>query len=235
MDDLEMSEARVMVRIRSSRGGRARGWGMDEFGVVRGQVCPECGVEDAIRVLYGLPDERLARAAERGLVALAGCILVEGQGAFVCRACSHAWGHAEDPSADEQELAELIGVRYDDVVRAVGTGWRRVRDDEAGVVWFVSGVPAQVAVGVGAGSITVAPIAAAHDVTTAWDHGRSFSRDDVLCSPEWVAQATDKVARARRRTFRWCPTCREARAPEDFAGYRGVCRDCGVRHHGLER
>lgn len=203
--------------------------------MVRGQVCPECGVEDAVRVVHGMPTAELALAAERGLVALAGCIVFEDQAAFVCRGCSHEWGSHDDPTTDERELADLLGVGVEDVVRAVGAGWRRVSLDDAGVDWFVSGEPAQVALGVGLGTLTLAPVAAAGDVEVAWDQGRSFSRDDLLCSPGWLAAAADEFARARRRSFRWCPTCRRPHAPEDFSGYRGVCNDCAGRHHGIDR
>lgn len=198
--------------------------------MVRGQVCPRCELEDAVRVVRGLPDVSWARAADRGLVVLAGCVVVEDRGAFHCRACSYEWGQHGDPTRDEQQLAELLAVSHHDVVRAIGTGWRGVGSDVGGLTWFISGEPAQVAVGVDAGVLVVGPVTAAGDLTVAWDEGRSFSRDDLLCSPEWLAAATDEVARARRRTFRWCPTCRRPHAPEDFAGYRGVCLECAHRH-----
>jgi hypothetical protein len=207
---------------------------LDEFGVVRGQVCPACGVEDAVRVVPGEPDAELIRAAERGLVVLGGCIVVEDQAAFSCRACSHRWGSHDDPTTDEQQLAALLGVHDEDVVRAVGTGWRKVDETDGWLTWFVSGRPAQVSLGVGAGMLTLGGVSARglHDAD---GPGRWFSRDDLLCSPELLAQAADEVARARRRTFRWCPTCREPHPPEEFAGYRGVCTDCAGRHHGLAR
>ncbi|WP_237495129.1 hypothetical protein [Modestobacter sp. L9-4] len=62
---------------------------MGEVGVVRGQVCPKCGMEDAVRVVPGLPDPGLLRAAERGLVVLCGCVVVDGQPEFRCRACAY--------------------------------------------------------------------------------------------------------------------------------------------------
>ncbi|WP_346619216.1 hypothetical protein [Blastococcus montanus] len=47
-------------------------------------------------------------------------------------------------------MADLLGVRYADVVRALGTGWRREKPsgERDVVTWFVSGEPTQVAVGV---------------------------------------------------------------------------------------
>jgi len=224
-------------RCRSGRrgGGQDGGRWVDEVGVVRGQVSPQCGVEDAIPVVVGLPDAALGQAAERGLVVLAGCIVFEDRGAFHCRACSYEWGAVGAPTTDEQQLADLLGAPYDDVVRAIGSGWRQVGDDLAGVTWFVSGEPPQVAVGVAAGMLTLAPVSAIDDMSAAWEVGRSFTRDDLLCSPEWIAEATDEIARARRRTFRWCGRCRRPFAPEDFAGYRGVCNGCAHRHHGVGR
>ncbi|MEI4279104.1 hypothetical protein [Klenkia terrae] len=206
---------------------------MADYGVSAGQVCPQCGLEDAVPVVIGMPGPELGRAADRGLAVLAGCVVVEGRGAFHCRVCSHEWGSIDDPTADEQALADLLAVGYDDVVRALGTGWRQVGDDVVSLTWFVSGEPAQVAVGVGAGVLVVGP--ARPDLAVIEDEGRTFSRDDLLCSPEWLVAAADEFARGRRRSFRWCPTCRRPHAPEDFAAYRGVCVDCAQRHHGLER
>jgi len=202
--------------------------------VVRGQVCPVCGVEDAIPIVLGLPDAALGRAADRGLVVLAGCVVFEDRGAFHCRACSNEWGAADDPTTDEQQLADLLGVPYDDVVRAIGTGWRQVGDDLAGITWFVSGEPPQVAVGASAGMLTLAPVSAIEDLSEAWEAGRSFTRDDLLCSPEWMAEAADEIARARRRTFRWCGRCRRPFPPREFAGYRGTCVSC-AEHTGRTR
>ncbi|SDP11569.1 hypothetical protein SAMN05660199_03189 [Klenkia soli] len=206
---------------------------MDEFGVVRGQVCPQCGIEDAVPVAVGMPDAELARAADRGLAVIAGCVVVDDRGGLHCRACSHEWGSVDDPTADELILAALLAVGHDDVVQAIGPGWRQVGDDVVGLTWFVSGEPAQVAVGVGAGALVIGP--AREDLAVVEDEGRTFSRDDLLCSPEWLAAAADEFARARRRSFRWCPTCRRPHPPEEFAGYRGVCVDCVRRHHGLGR
>jgi hypothetical protein len=201
---------------------------LDEFGVVRGQVCPACGAEDAVRIVPGLPDPELAgRMVAEDAVA-------EDQPVFSCRAGAHAWGSHDDPTTDEQELAALVGVRYEDVVRAVGTGWRRVEATDGGMTWFLSGRPAQVALGVGGGMLVLDAVTGVR-VDDAEDRGRLFSRDDLLCSPEWLAQVAEEIARARRRTFRWCPTCREPHPPEEFAGYRGVCTDCAQRHHGLPR
>ena len=90
------------------------------------------------------------RLAERGQVALGGCMVMGEDPAFACRSCGLEWGREGDPTADEQELADLLGVRHLDVVRALGAGWRResVPGERDGVQWFVSGAPAQVAVGV---------------------------------------------------------------------------------------
>ena len=48
------------------RGGRKVGWMQ--------RTCPDCG-GTGIRIIYGLPSPELAEAAERGDVALGGCII----------------------------------------------------------------------------------------------------------------------------------------------------------------
>ena len=134
-------------------------------------------------------------------------------------------------------MAELLDVQYTDVVRALGTGWRLENAAEDLVQWFVSGEPAQVAVGVDdLGFVLARPL-------TSWDGGRTdlqpadggrFSRDDLLWLPDVVAQAADAIAARRRRAFRWCRICRRAHAPETFAGPVGTCRSCASAFADVE-
>jgi hypothetical protein len=155
-------------------------------------------------LLYGLPGPDTFRLAERGLVALGDCLMPGEVAAFVCRGCHLEWGSESDPTADEAELAELLGVAYVELVCSLGTGWRRdtaaVGDD---VQWFVTGEPAQVAVGVQDPFFVVArPL-------TSWGESRP-----------------GPLATSRRRSFRWCRTCRRATAPESFDSAEGSCEQC---------
>ena len=118
-------------------------------GVQLGRPCPQCGLEDSVPLIWGLPGIDLMQLAERGLVSLGGCMVPGDDPAWHCRACGLDWGRPGDPTADEQALADLLGVGWTDVLRALGGGWRRESaPGEDGVEWFVSGEPAQVAVGV---------------------------------------------------------------------------------------
>lgn len=49
--------------------------------------CPACGSLDAVRIVYGLPDHELGLAAERGEVALGGCIIGAESPDYECRGC----------------------------------------------------------------------------------------------------------------------------------------------------
>src|SRR3954454_19784428 len=119
-------------------------------GVQLGRACPQCAREDSVPLIWGLPDVAGMQLAERGLVALGGCMVPGGTPVLSWRACGLEWGSHGDPTADEQALADLLGVRYADVFRALGTGWRReaAPGESDGVEWFVSGEPAQVVIGV---------------------------------------------------------------------------------------
>src|SRR3954467_10530202 len=122
----------------------------EPVGVQAGRVCPRCGREESVPLVWGLPGPDLMDLAERGLVALGGCMLPGEAPSFSCRACGLEWGSSGDPTADEQALTRLLGVEHSDVVRALGAGWRRenAADEREHVQWFGGGERAQVAVGV---------------------------------------------------------------------------------------
>ncbi|MGY1620193.1 hypothetical protein ACI797_25925 [Geodermatophilus sp. SYSU D00691] len=205
-------------------------------GVQLGRVCPQCGREDSVPLLWGLPDAEAMRLAGRGLVALRGCLVPGESPALHCRACGLDWGYPGDPTADEQALAEALGVRYPDVLRALGTGWRRASIATDGAEWFVSGEPAQVAVGVtGPWFVLARPL-------TRWGSGvdlqpadqRQFGRDDLLYDSEIVAAGADEIASRRRRSFRWCRSCRRVHPPEWFVGTERVCQDCEAAYEHVD-
>ena len=177
------------------------------------------------------------RLAERGLVALGGCMVPGEEPVLSCRSCGLEWGREGDPTADEQALAELLGVRYADVVCALGTGWRRESPTGEDLVqWFVSGEPAQVAVGVeGPWLVLARPLTRWGERTELQPADRlQFSRDDLLWTPELVAEAAEAIAARRRRSFRWCRSCRRPQAPEWFVGVAGTCRQCAWRLDGVD-
>ncbi len=200
-------------------------------GVQAGRVCPDCGQQNSVPLVVGMPGFDDFRRADEGVVALGGCVMTEDVAAFVCRSCDLAWGSESDPTADEAELAGLLGVAFPDVVRALGAGWRREAGagGQDGVAWFVSGEPAQLAVGVqGAWFVLAQPL-------TSWDDirpgplmadGPRFTREDLLHDPQGVAWLAEDIASRRRRSFRWCRTCRRATAPESFVGSRSACEHC---------
>ncbi|WP_347057379.1 hypothetical protein ABC795_11790 [Blastococcus sp. HT6-30] len=200
-------------------------------GVQAGRVCPGCGREDSIPLVYGTPGADLFEQAESGRVALGGCLMPEETAAFVCRSCDLAWGNESDPTADEATLAGLLDVGHAELVRALGAGWRRegVADGQDGVRWFVSGEPAQLAVGVqGPWFVLARPLMSwgEHRPGPLMGDGPRLTRDDVLHQPHLVAEVAEAIASHRRRSFRWCRTCRRATAPESFVASEGSCEGC---------
>jgi hypothetical protein len=51
-------------------------------------TCPVCGGEE-VRIVYGLPGPEVAEAAERGEVALGGCVIGDDDPNLQCRACGN--------------------------------------------------------------------------------------------------------------------------------------------------
>jgi hypothetical protein len=79
-----------------------------------------------------LPDAEAFEEAEREVVALGGCLLPEQPAAFVCRSCGLEWGSESDFTVGEAELIAPLDVGFSDLVRALGTGWRRRRSPAPG-------------------------------------------------------------------------------------------------------
>jgi hypothetical protein len=139
---------------------------------------------------------------------------------------------AEDSSDDD--LAHLLGVPSEALVVALGGGWRtEAPPDEE---WFVQGHPAQVAVERVGGEFFLARPAprwfGVADLVWHFEDRRAFDPADVLDNPPKLRQTADEIAARRRRTFRWCGTCRELHAPESFLRDEGYCMNCAAKHNG---
>jgi hypothetical protein len=137
--------------------------------------------------------------------------------------------------SDTAELAALLGVGGDLLVRALGDGWTEVTGP-AHERWFVSGRPAQVAVGWDGFGFTLArpePRWSATELVWEFAAERGFSSDEVLDDRAVLAEAAEEVARRRRRTFRWCPVCRQVNGRESVHDGTGLCTRCAAQHLGV--
>ena len=133
------------------------------------------------------------------------------------------------------DLAALLALPADVVVRALGTDWTEVQGPEH-ERWFVSGRPAQVAVGWDGFDFTLArpePRWSGHELVWEVVADRRFSADEVLYERAALAEAAEEVARRRRRSFRWCPICREVNAREHVHDNTGLCMRCAERFLGV--
>jgi hypothetical protein len=61
-----------------------------------GKVCVQCGSQEVIPIVYGLPDAELLEQAEAGEVSLGGCVVEEDSPVWHCSDCGHEWGHLGD-------------------------------------------------------------------------------------------------------------------------------------------
>ncbi len=120
-------------------------------------------------------------------------------------------------------------------MRALGDAWIEVSGPPH-ERWFVSGEPAQVAVGWDGFGFTLAhpePRWSGHRLVWEFVPDRRFSSDEVLYERAVLAEAAEEVARKRRRTFRWCPVCRRVNAREHVHDNTGLCMPCAERHLGV--
>ena len=92
----------------------------ESVGVQAARMCPGCGQENSVPLLYGLPGPDGFRLAERGLVVLGGCLMPGDEAAFVCRVCELPCGRYSDPTSDEAGVGRPARVGHVDVVRALG-------------------------------------------------------------------------------------------------------------------
>ncbi len=199
-------------------------------GIQAGRVCPGCGREESVPIVWGMPAGDSFELAERGLVSLGGCLRdPEGDPVLECRACGLAWGREGDPTADEQALADLLRVTWPTVLRALGAGWRwEDPGPEDGFRWFVSGEPAQLSIGVDAvGFVLARPLVAwspRQDVVPSG--GLRFTREQLQWFPAEVTAEAEAIATGVRRSFRWCRTCRRPAPPEAFDRTERMCTAC---------
>jgi hypothetical protein len=148
----------------------------------------------------------------------------------------------KEPTGPEvlRRIAQALDLPVDDVLGALGGGWRPI---ELGVGevhlrrpsadWFVSGEPMQVLLGVAGPTLTLARIVLRWDGpgTESIDatEQREFAREDVIFQPGLVADAIEELARRSRRSFRWCRTCRTLSRPEHMND-RVDCMACAATY-----
>jgi hypothetical protein len=146
--------------------------------------------------------------------------------------------------ASVRHIAEVLEVPDDDVLRALGGGWRPIegRLAESPLLslhsggWWVTGEPEQMLLGVAGPTLTLARIVLRWDgpgsVSVQATDERQFAREDVLYQPELLAETVEKMARTSRKTFRWCRTCRTVNRPE-YMDDRLECMACASEYRGV--
>lgn len=100
---------------------------------------------------------------------------------------------------DTAELAQVLGLDERRTVLALGTGWRREREvsDAPFGRWFVTGEPAQVALGsVGFGFVLAKPAPTWDGVVrlrSNFEEVHRFQSEDVEFAPDVLAEAVERM------------------------------------------
>lgn len=74
-------------------------------------ICPQCGSDSVVPIVYGLPTYETFQRAESGEFALGGCFLSNDSPAWLCQVCHKRFGSILEGetsgSSYRQALAEL--------------------------------------------------------------------------------------------------------------------------------
>jgi len=124
---------------------------------------------------------------------------------------------------DTAQLADRLGVPYEWCVELLGTGWVRLHDDPD--AWYVKGEPPQLMVRACVDGVVIArPVGdwSGHELVYRAEDRVRLGLHDL--PPERAAEMKRLLA-ARRRRFRWCPSCWRHQPPERMFG-PDACMSC---------
>ena len=140
------------------------------------------------------------------------------------------------------ELAAAVGIAPDVLVGLAGGAWEQVSlgatlSDEStaalATLWFVSGDPIQVLIGVDVITRHVhchVPVIEWESQTPVLGAGECTGKGAAEDGLDWLTGAIARAAAKRRRTFRWCSMCRTLTAPENGGD---PCHSCMQTYNGV--
>jgi transposase-like protein len=64
-------------------------------------VCPKCGSESVVSIIYGMPTYETFQRAKRGEFALGGCMISADSPEWQCQACHTSFGSRAERDADD--------------------------------------------------------------------------------------------------------------------------------------
>jgi hypothetical protein len=73
-------------------------------------ICPRCGSNNAVKIIYGLPSVEALEDADMGEFVLGGCCIPENAPTTFCKTCEYEWGGPFDhPLSSEVHIKAWIG------------------------------------------------------------------------------------------------------------------------------
>lgn len=66
--------------------------------MIRKYICPTCKEKTGVNIIYGMPSPELFESAERGEVALGGCLISDENPERHCTACGAEWRIKRKPN-----------------------------------------------------------------------------------------------------------------------------------------
>jgi hypothetical protein len=125
----------------------------------------------------------------------------------------------------DQELALLLQVPTRELIDTIGGRWFRPRDyrvADTSRIWFLSGEPMQVTIGIGPHDLVVGTPTLQWAITPSLVMEERTAQLPRELSPE-VAEAATRAQEIRRAQFTYCRTCRAFTPPEHGGS---TCHGC---------
>lgn len=103
--------------------------------MLSGITCPECGSENVVPIVYGLPSWEAWEEELEGKIRLGGCCISEDSPKYACKDCHCEWGGDCPPKGEYSEI-RCIRVSFEPVLEPTRRVYLEVDLTACRVIWI---------------------------------------------------------------------------------------------------